>query len=202
MHAAIVHAAIVHKEVNVADMIIVVLEPQAATPELFRQLDQQGLIRLFTPLPATMHPAEDENLAASIYESAEAFGPHKLISVGVNRTTVRLGVHPENEEFLLPPYGAEVKPLYLIICHLAEDEVRRRDAQHSLQAGDFTCVSLYPSPRGAEMFTMPAGVVHCEATLPGAGAIGCFFVTESRDLTVQWVDLAQTTITVAVQGDR
>jgi len=165
-------------------MADVVLAVQPATPELLAALDGQGLICLFKPVPATAHPGVDENLAAPVYESAEVMGPHRLISVGVNRTTVRLGAHPDNEEFLLPLYGAEVKPLYLVICHLPEDEIRRRDRDRSLSAGDFTCLSLYPCPRGSEMFTMPAGTVHCEATLPGPQAIGCFFVTESRDLTL------------------
>jgi hypothetical protein len=42
------------------------------------------------------------------------------------------------------------------------------------------------------MFTMLAGTAHCELTDPGDGPIGNFYVTESTDLDIQWIDLDQT----------
>jgi len=46
------------------------------------------------------------------------------------------------------------------------------------------------------MFTMLRGTLHCEVTNPGTGKIGCFFVTESRDLNMDWGDLENNEIAI------
>jgi hypothetical protein len=173
----------------------VTLNPVSISPAVLQKLADAGLIALFRPTVHTQTPPPGDNVAESLYESAEGFGPHKLIAVGVGKTQVRLGVHPDNEEFLLPPHGVEgesVRPLYLLIAHLPQDELLARDAAGTLSGEDFTCLSLYPAPRGAEMFTMRAGTVHCEVTVPSDAPVGCFYVTEARDLPIDWVDLPLT----------
>ncbi|MGL4651117.1 MAG: hypothetical protein ACRC1H_17055 [Caldilineaceae bacterium] len=83
-------------------------------------LAARGLIARFRPTARTQNPPPGENIAESLNESAPAYGPHKLIAVGVGKTSVRFGVHPDNEEFLIPPHGADggptVRPLYLLIA--------------------------------------------------------------------------------------
>lgn len=174
--------------------------PVPVTKQLMESLHEKGLIRLFKPTAATLNPAEGTNIGESLYESDPQYGPHKLIAVGVNKTTVRLGVHPDHEEFLIPDFGSEVRPLYLVISHISQDELLRRDQAGTLAASDFTCLSLYPSPRGAEMFTMLAGTVHCELTdvssKNASKPFGVFYVTESRDLPITWVDLEHTEVKV------
>jgi hypothetical protein len=175
-----------------ATTVAVTLEPVPISKAVLETLDQQGLIRLFKPTERTQNPPSGENIAESLYESDDAYGPHKLIAVGVNKTQVRLGVHPDNEEFLIPDHGEAVRPLYLLICHLPQDELYQRDQAGTVAAADFTCLSLYPSPRGAEMFTMLKGTLHCEVTVESDAPIGCFYVTESCDLPITWVDLERT----------
>lgn len=87
-----------------------------------------------------------------------------------------------------------VKPVYLVISYLTEEEIRVTDRRGELLSDNFMC--LYPAPRGAEMFTVLGSTVHCEVTVAGEGEIGCFFVTESRDLPVTWIDLEKTIIRV------
>lgn len=180
----------------------VTLKPQSISVELLEKLERQGLIMLFRPTEKTLMAAEGENVAEELYISDEKFGPHKLISVGVNKTMIRLGMHPDHEEFLLPCHGKNVKPMFLIVCHLGEEEIRKKDQLGALTEEDFTCISCYPAPRGAEMFTMLKNTVHCEATIPGEGEVGCFFVTEPRDLTVEWIDLEKSELEIAVQGSK
>ncbi len=64
------------------------------------ELEARGLIACFRPTARTQNPPSGENVAEWRYESAPEFGPHKLIAVGVGKTSVRLGLHPDNEEFL------------------------------------------------------------------------------------------------------
>lgn len=173
-------------------MNVIELAPRAVTIELLEKLDQKGLIRLFHPTPETQNPPAGENIAVSLYESAPEFGSHRLLAVGVNKHCVRLGTHSDHEEFLIPPHRDNVKPLYLVISFLKTDVLYRKNQDSLLSADDFICLSMYPSPRGAEMFTMLAGTVHCELTDPGDAPIGTFYVTESTDLDIQWIDLDQT----------
>ncbi len=168
------------------------LIPVPVTLSTLQDLESRGLIRLFHPTEATLRPPNGENITEALYESAPGFGPHRLIAVGVNKQGVRLGTHSDHEEFLIPPHGTEVKPLYLVISYLKAAELLTRDQAGLLAADDFICLSLYPSPRGAEMFTMLPGTVHCELTDPGEEPVGTFFVTEPRDLDVQWIDLELT----------
>ena len=175
---------------------IVNLIPRAISKEALMELDARGLVMVFKPTELTLNPPGEDNVGEALYVSDPAYGPHRLIAVGVNKSHVRLGVHGDNEEFLIPEQDEDVKPVYLVICHLPEAEIGRQDREGRLTESDFTCLSLYPAPRGAEMFTMLKGTVHCEATMPGPGKIGCFYVTESSDLNVNWVDLENTEIVI------
>ncbi len=168
----------------------ITLYPVPITIQILVELEERDLIRMFHPTAATLYPPPGENVAEALYESDPAFGPHRLIAVGVNKQRVRWGTHSDHEEFLIPSHGTEVKPLYLVISYLKEKELRARDAAGELKPEDFICLNMYPCPRGAEMFTMLPGTVHCELTLPGEGSIGSFYVTEPRDLDIIWIDLA------------
>jgi hypothetical protein len=170
----------------------VVVTPQQVTIDILSELEQRGLIALFGPMG--LEVPQGETIAGSIYECPETYGTHKLIYVGVNKEFVRLGVHPEREEFLIPLQKKDVKPTYLLICHLTEEQIKIKDKDESLSEGDFTCLDMFSAHRGAEMFTMLGGTVHCEFTISGSEKIGCFFVTESRDLPIAWVDLEKTRI--------
>ncbi|RKP48935.1 hypothetical protein D7Z26_21505 [Cohnella endophytica] len=178
------------------------LKPEPITLALLEQLQAEGLIRLFNPTERTIQALPGENAVESLYESPEEYGPHKLIAVGVNKYKVRLGTHPDHEEFLIPAHGNEVKPVYLLICRLRKEEALASDRQGTLKTEDFTCLSLYPAPRGAEMFTMLAGTLHCEFTIPGDKAIGPFYVTESRDLPIEWIDLNRHSFELDSQSDQ
>lgn len=175
--------------------VIKITPVQISLPVLER-LEEQGLVMLFRGTPDTRNPPEGKNVGKVLYKSDEKYGPHQLIAVGINMPEVRLNVHGDHEEFLLPPHGAEVKKTYLLVCHLSEEEIRVRDHAGTLAEDDFTCLSLYPAPRGAEMFTMLSGTVHCELSEPGDGEIGCFFVTESANLNMDWIDLQKSDIMI------
>jgi hypothetical protein len=169
------------------------LSPVPITKQVLAELDRRNLVRLFKPTPLTQNPPPGQNIAEPLYVSGVEFGPHRLIAVGINQDRVRLGVHSDHEEFLIPDHDSAVRPVYLVIAYLSAAELRARDAAGALSVSDFICLDLYPCPRGAEMFTMLPGTVHCELTDSTAeGPFGCFYVTEPHGLDITWIDLAGT----------
>lgn len=172
------------------------LTPVPVTRAILEELEAASLIRLFRPTPAVLNAPVGQSVSETLYATDPAFGPHKLIAVGINMRSVRLGSHSDGEEFLIPLYGEEVKPLYLVICKLSAAQVKERDLAGALRAEDFVCLSFYPSPRGADMFTMLAGTLHCEVTDTSEKPIGAFYVTEPRDLDMIWTDLQATEFTI------
>jgi len=172
------------------------LVPQPMSVAVLEDLESKGIVRRFAPMPEVFRDAPGRNAVATAYASDAQYGPHKLICVSVQTLQVRLSYHPDNEEILIPAQGA-VRPAWFVACHLAPDEIRRRDREGTLRADDFTCASLYPAPRGAEMFTVCAGAAHCEVTRSGPEPRGYFYVTESRDLTSDRIDFERTVVEVA-----
>lgn len=176
----------------------IVLKPIPWSAEALQNLEARGLIKLFRPTEKTLKAPVGHNVVDPLYVSDERYGPHKLIAVGINMDKVRLGVHPDNEEIFLPNLGSETKPCYYVVCLLSEGELREKDRLGLLTENDFVCLKMFPAPRGAEVFTVLAGTVHCEVAAPGDGAVPYIFVTEPRDLPITWIDLEQE---VLVEGD-
>ena len=61
------------------------LEPVPMTPRLMAHLEELGLIIRLRPGGHGLAAQPGETLGESIYESADRYGPHKLIAVTVNR---------------------------------------------------------------------------------------------------------------------
>ena len=61
------------------------LEPVPMTPRLMAHLEELGLIIRLRPGGHDLAAQPGETLGESIYESADRYGPHKLIAVTVNR---------------------------------------------------------------------------------------------------------------------
>lgn len=171
------------------------LEIKKLTKELLDELDRKNLIMTFKPCGLALNPPRGMNGDCMIYESREYHGPHRLICVGCNRFELELATHGDNEEFLIPPQEGDVKPVYLVICHLDDDEIKEKDANGTLSADDFTCIDLYSGDWESSMFTMPKGVYHCEVTPKGLGKFGWFFVTEPKNAPSIYLDLEKTQVT-------
>jgi len=155
------------------------------TPERMQDLEDRQLIVRLCPghheLPA---PAGETHWKA-IYESDLSYGPHKLITVTVNRSTLAsFGTHPDHEEFLLIG-NANTKPMYLIICLHKKVELARRIAAHLLKPEDFVCLRVTYNDPQVSFFTMLAEVPHGEAVADGVGRPASFYVTEPRDLGIE-----------------
>ena len=161
------------------------LLPVAMTPERMQDLeDRQLIIRLYPGHHELPAPAGETRWKA-IYESDLSYGPHKLITVTVNRSTfASFGTHPDNEEFLLIG-DTNTKPLYLVISLHKKDELARRIAARRLTPEDFVCLRVTYNDPQVSFFTMLADVPHGEAVAEGAGRPASFYVTEPRDMGIE-----------------
>jgi hypothetical protein len=160
---------------------VIHLQPIAMTPDAMKDLEQRGFIIRLAPGQHELPAKSGESLDETVYISAEALGPHKLIAATINATRfVWFGTHPGNEEFLL--IGDEsMKPLYLVVALCKAEDLATKIAGGELSAEDFVCLRVVYNDPQASFFTMVAGVPHGEAIGDGPGRPPSFYVTEPRD---------------------
>jgi hypothetical protein len=160
----------------------IVLKPVEMTKGVMQDLEERGLIIRLCPDHHALPAPLGEAFAESVYESDVSHGPHKLITVTVNRCTfAAFGTHPDNEEFLLIG-NPDTKPLYLLIALHRKQELERRIAEHRLTTDDFVCLRVKYNDAQVSFFTMLADVPHGEAVADVDGRPASFYVTEPRDL--------------------
>jgi len=172
------------------------------TEERMLALEERGLIQGFLPAGMEEAPAKSGVEVDVIYATAPLFGPHTLIRVEFDRSTVELAYHSDREDLLLLNGGARQKPLILVIALHPADDLKRRIAQGRLSADDIWALELKFNDPRLSFFTMNAFTVHCEWTPPGPEARNVFFVTEPKDLDMHAVDLGEYAVRVTHASGR
>lgn len=177
------------------------LEPVPMTAELMAGLEARGLIIRLRPGAHDLAAQPGETRGESIYESAGRYGPHKLIAVTVNRAGfAAFGTHPDNEEFLLLG-DPDSQPLYLAVALCMRDEFEEKVKRGRLTAADLVLIECRYNDPEVSFFVMRAGVPHGEAVAPAAGKPApSFYVTESRDLPLDLLDLRKYRLNVRQSG--
>jgi hypothetical protein len=172
------------------------LAPTDMTSSVMRGLEERGLIIRLAPRRHELPAAPGETLWEPIYDSSEELGPHRLITVSVNKTTLdEFGTHVDNEEFLLIG-DASMKPLYLVIALCSKEELADKIAHAALSADDFICLRAKYNDPEASFFTMLANVPHGEAVGRADGRPATFYVTEPRDLDTDITDFGAYTLRI------
>lgn len=175
----------------------IALAPVEMTPVMMEDLENRGLIIRLCPGHHAVAAPPGETIDTPIYESQERYGPHKLISVTVNRTTpAEFGTHPDNEEFLLIG-DPDTKPIYVIIAIHLQEELNRKIRQRELAAADFVCLRARYNDAAVSFFTMLADVPHGEAVGETVGRAPSFYVTEPRDLPTELTEFGEYELRVA-----
>ena len=142
------------------------LEPVPMTPKLMAHLEELGLIIRLRPGGHDLAAQPGETLGESIYETADRYGPHKLIAVTVNRAEfAAFGTHPDNEEFLLLG-NPDSQPLYLAVALCLRPEFEEKVKTGRLTAADFVMIECRYNDPEVSFFVMRADVPHGEAIVP------------------------------------
>ena len=80
----------------------IALHPVNMTEEVMEGLEKGGLIIRLAPDRHRLETPRGQTKGKSLYECDPRYGPHKLITVTVNRASFEaFGTHPDNEDFLL-----------------------------------------------------------------------------------------------------
>ena len=167
------------------------LEPVPMTPQLMAHLEELGLIIGLRPGGHDLAAQPGEILGESIYETADRYGPHKVIAVTVNRAELAaFGTHPDNEEFLLIG-NPDSQPMYLARGAVPAGRVRGESEKTGrLSGADVVVIECRYNDPEVSFFVMLADVPHGEAIVPVADKPApSFYVTESRDLPLDVIDL-------------
>ena len=160
------------------------------TPQVMEQLEKDGLIQRLCPGHEHLEAPKGETTWRLMYEPKEGFGPHRLITIRVNREPFAgFGTHPDCEEFWL--IGSEdTQPMYLAICRLSRESLEKAVAEQSLRTEDFVMLRVRYNDPQVSFFVMNANVPHGEAIVDRQKPPAAFYVTESRDLPLDLIDLA------------
>lgn len=158
------------------------LRPAEMTESVMKDLEERGLIIRLCPNHDALPAAPGETLWRLVYEPKDGYGPHRLITVTVNREEFAgFGTHPDNEEFLLIG-DAETQPLFIVIALVSAGELDEKISSRTLRPDDFIALrARFNDPR-VSFFVMRAGVPHGEAIADEGRRPPSFYVTESRDL--------------------
>lgn len=166
----------------------IVLKVVPQTESLMQRLEDLGLMWRFKPTPAADAAAPGETVVDTVYSTDLAYGSHKLICVGFNKSVVELGTHPDNEEFLLVRGERPGKPLILVVGLHRREGFQRRIDEGALSADDLVAMEMAFNDPALSFFIMYKDVPHCEWTVPGPGPSSVFFVTEPTDVPLLPVD--------------
>ncbi|MGY4384268.1 hypothetical protein ACVWYN_001294 [Pedobacter sp. UYP24] len=160
------------------------LEPFEMTAELMQRLEDKKLIIRLSPGSHDLEVPEGETKCKVLYTPLDGYGPHKIMSVTVNRIGFQeFGTHPDNEDFYMIGGGPLTKPLYLVIALCLKDELNEKVKKNQVSAADFVALKVKYNDPQVSFFTMLKNVPHGESIGAGIGKPASFYVTESRDMT-------------------
>lgn len=164
------------------------LKPVEMTKEIMLDLENRKLIYRLCPNHDELSPGVGETHAKAIYECADKYGPHKLITVTVNRSELAgFGTHDDIEDFLLIG-DPSTKPMYLVIALCMKDELEDKIEKGTVSEKDFVALKVKYNDPEVSFFSMLRNVPHGEAAAEGEGRPASFYVTESRDLGLDVTD--------------
>ena len=164
------------------------MTPVEMTPKVMQDLEDRGLIIRMRPGAHPLDAAPGETLGESLYESEDRFGPHKLITVTVNREEfASFATHPDNEEFLLIG-NPNTKPMYLVVALCMREEFEEKVRSGMLTPKDLVLLRCKYNDPDVSFFVMIKNVPHGEAIVDADLPPATFYVTESRDLPVDIIE--------------
>jgi hypothetical protein len=166
----------------------IALKPVTMTPEVMADLEKRNLILRLGARRHELPSQWGQTLDRAVYDSHERYGPHRLLTVTVNRVAfAEFATHPDNEDFLMLG-DADTKPLYLVVALMRRAELEKKIREGTVASADFVCLRIAWNDPEVSFFTMLADVPHGEAITAREGRPPSFYVTEGRNLPNDVVD--------------
>jgi hypothetical protein len=166
---------------------VIYLTPVEITGQIMDDLERKGLIMRLCPGHDELNTPHGETLWKLLYEPKEGYGPHRLISVTVNREEFAgFGTHPDNEEFWLLG-DSNTQPMYLVISFLTVESLMEKINDGTLEENDFIALHIKYNDPQVSFFVMCAGVPHGEAIVDRDKRPPSFYVTESLNLPLNLI---------------
>jgi hypothetical protein len=161
---------------------IINLNPTEMTGQVMESLERKGLVMRLCPGHDEMDAPRGQTLWKLLYEPKERYGPHRIISVTVNREEfAEFGTHPDNEEFWLIG-DSNTQPMYLVISFLTAEALAKKINAGTLEENDFIALHIKYNDPSVSFFVMRASVPHGEAIVDRGKRPPSFYVTESLNL--------------------
>ena len=127
------------------------------TPKLMAHPEELGLIIRLRGGSHDLAAQPGETLGESIYETADRYGPHKLIAVTVNRAEfAAFGTYPDNEELLIG--NPDSQPMYLAVALCMREKIKQKVKTGRLTASDFVMIECRYNDPETSVFVILAGV--------------------------------------------
>ncbi|MBR2257982.1 MAG: hypothetical protein IJ899_11790 [Blautia sp.] len=172
------------------------ISPVEMTREVMMDLEARGLIIRLCPNHEQFDAPKGETTWQLMYEPKEDYGPHRLISIRVNREAFAgFGTNPDNEEFWCIG-DADTQPMYLAIALIDKETLNDRIQSDTLSESDFVMLRVRYNDPEVSFFVMRAEVPHGEAIVDHGRPPAAFYVTENRDLPLELTDFGNYNLTV------
>ena len=167
------------------------IPPTEMTREVMMDLEARGLIIRLCPGHEDFDAPKGETTWQLMYEPKEGYGPHRLISIRVNREAFAgFGTHPDNEEFWCIG-DPDTQPMYLAIALIDKETLENKIQTGTLEETDFVMLRVRYNDPKVSFFIMRAGVPHGEAIVDEGKKPAAFYVTENRDLPLELTDFGE-----------
>ncbi|MCJ7713730.1 hypothetical protein MUO66_04655 [Candidatus Bathyarchaeota archaeon] len=158
---------------------------------IMQMLEEKKKIIRLCPNHHELNPKDNSCLNKCLYASDKKYGPHMVIAVTVNWfEPLAFGTHDENEEFILVG-GPHIKPMWLIIAMCSEEDLKKKITNKSLVSDDFIAVLVKYNDPEVSFFTMLKHVPHGEVTTSGSEKPPSFYVTESKNNTLNKTEFGE-----------
>jgi hypothetical protein len=166
------------------EMTALNIQVRPMTDVVMNTLEEKGLVRPFRATQNAISASEQATGVDCLYATNPKFGPHMLICVGFNRSTVDIAYHSDSEDFILINEGRNQKPLILVVALHSAEDFQKLLTSGQLTGEDMWAIRLVFNDPELSFFTMNGFTPHCEWTIPGDSPASVFYVSEPRDLDV------------------
>lgn len=174
----------------------IILKPVDITEDIMKMLEEKNLIFRLSPDKHLRKAKKETTEVLEIYSSDSKYGGHKLIDVAVNNVNLKnLIYHSENEEFLIID-SEESENLVITMALIDKFELEEKIINKTLCKEDFISFICKKNNPNLSFFTMNKFIPHGETALRESLKPPGFFVTESKNIDENFINLREYSLSI------